>query len=252
MASSQTAVLSVKGLGFEYPGRVLFEDLNLAWQLGQIVALLEPNGAGKTTLLRCCAKLLVPTQGKVHCACMIGYVPQISELTSPYSVNQVVAMGRGARAGLFGGMSSQDHEAIAQAIAWCELESLAERSFTALSGGERQRVLVARALAQSADVLVLDEPMAAMDLHHQVQLLALMSRLATQMNKLVIFSTHQPQHAMSAASHTLLMQPSKTVQSGTTEQVLTEQGLAQCFGVPVKLVHVCDEERRKPYVVPII
>jgi len=250
--SVESAVLSVQGLGFAYSSRALFQDLNLELRRGQAVALLGPNGAGKTTLLRCCAKLLAPTQGRVNCTATVGYVPQISELNAPYSVQQVVAMGRGARAGLFGGLSAQDHEAIAQAITWCDLEPLVQRTFTALSGGERQRVLVARALAQSADVLVLDEPMAAMDLRHQVQLLALLNRLATQMNKLVIFSTHQPQHALSVASHTLLMPPDLPLQWGVTQQVLTEQGLAQCFSVPARLVGISVEERTKTYVVPLI
>lgn len=250
--ASNAPVLSVQALGFSYPGRTLFQGLNLALQRGHMVALLGPNGAGKTTLLRCCAKLLEPTQGLVRCTATIGYVPQTSELNSPYTVLQVVAMGRGARAGLFGGLNAQDHAAIAQAVAWCALEPLLQRTFTALSGGERQRVLVARALAQEADVLVLDEPMAAMDLHHQVQLLALLGRLVTQKNKLVVFSTHQPQHALSVASHTLLMAPGQPMAWGATQDILTEQGLERCFGVPARLIQISTQERTKPYVVPLI
>lgn len=250
--AQKAPVLCVHALGFAYPGRSLFHGLNLELQRGQMVALLGPNGAGKTTLLRCCAKLLEPTEGVVRCAATIGYVPQTSELNAPYNVLQVVAMGRGARAGLFGGLNAQDHTAIAQAVTWCDLEPLLQRTFTALSGGERQRVLVARALAQAADVLVLDEPMAAMDLHHQVQLLALLGRLVAQMNKLVIFSTHQPQHALSVASHTLLMAPGRPMAWGATQDILTEQGLERCFGVPARLVQISMEERTKPYVVPLI
>lgn len=250
--ASNAPVLSVQALGFAYPGRTLFQGLNLALQRGHMVALLGPNGAGKTTLLRCCAKLLAPTQGLVRCTATIGYVPQTSELNAPYTVLQVVAMGRGARAGLFGGLNAQDHAAIARAVAWCALEPLLQRTFTALSGGERQRVLVARALAQEADVLVLDEPMAAMDLHHQVQLLALLGRLVAQKNKLVVFSTHQPQHALSVASHTLLMAPDQPMAWGATQDILTEQGLERCFGVPARLVQISTQERTKPYVVPLI
>ncbi len=252
MTPVPSPLLSTRGLGFAYAERVLFENVNLALERGQILALLGPNGVGKTTLLLCCAKLQIPTRGHIDCAVTVGYVPQASELNAPYSVSQVVAMGRGSQAGLFGGISAKDHEVIAQAIRWCELESLAQRTFTVLSSGERQRVLVARALAQSADVLVLDEPMAAMDLHHQAQLLALISRLATEMKKLVIFSTHQPQHALSVASHTLLMSPGLSFELGPTEHMLTERALANCFGVPSKRIDIAFNERTKSYVVPLI
>lgn len=161
-------------------------------------------------------------------------------------------MGRGARAGMFGGLGAEDHAAIAQALEWCDLGPLMQRTFTALSGGERQRVLVARALARAADILVLDEPMAAMDLRHQVHLLALLGRLADQMNKLVIFSTHQPQHALSAASHTLLMAPGLPIDFGPTAHILTEAGLENCFGVPSRLIQIGVEANIKTYVVPLI
>lgn len=248
----QAPVLVARDLAYAYPGRAVFQGVNLELQRGQLVALLGPNGAGKTTLLRCFSKLLEPTVGSVGCAATIGYVPQTSELNAPYSVLQVVAMGRGARAGLFGGLDAEDHAAIAQAVGWCDLEPLMQRTFTALSGGERQRVLVARALAQAADILVLDEPMAAMDLRHQVQLLALLGRLADQMNKLVIFSTHQPQHALSIASHTLLMAPERPIDFGPTAHILTECGLENCFGVPSRLIQIDVETDTKTYVVPLI
>jgi iron complex transport system ATP-binding protein len=244
--------LRLQGLGFAYPGRTLFQGLNLAFQGGDMVTLLGPNGVGKTTLLRCCAKLLVPTEGSVQCNATIGYVPQVSELNTPYSVLQVVTMGRAAHTGLFGGLAAKDHAAIAQAIACCDLEPIIQRSFTALSGGERQRVLVARALAQSADVLVLDEPMAAMDLHYQVQLLELLSRLTTQMKKLVIFSTHQPQHALSKATHTVLMPPDQEVECGATQDIVTAESLERCFGVPTRLLQIPHKESTRPYVVALI
>lgn len=251
-AVTQPSVLAARNLGFAYGGAAVFHGLDLDLRRGQMVALLGPNGAGKTTLLRCLAKLVAPTAGSVRCAATIGYVPQSSELNAPYSVLQVVAMGRGARAGLFSGLGTEDHAAIAQALEWCNLVPLMQRTFTALSGGERQRVLVARALAQAADILVLDEPMAAMDLRHQVHLLALLGRLADQMNKLVIFSTHQPQHALSAASHTLLMAPGWPIDFGPTAHTLTEAGLENCFGVPSRLIQIDVETNIKTYVVPLV
>lgn len=243
--------MTLKGVGFAYPEKPLFAGLDLELLRGSVVALLGPNGSGKTTLLRCCAKLLRPTSGQIDCP-DVGYVPQTSELNAPYTALQVIAMGRSAQSALFGRFTEQDHTAIAQAVRWCDLQSLLPRAFNTLSGGERQRVLVARALTQSADVLVLDEPMAAMDLHHQVQLLALLKRLAVQLNKLVIFSTHQPQHALSVASHTLMLTPSKHAIWGKTDDVLTEENVAHCLGVPAKLVPISVEESTKTYVVALV
>ncbi len=245
-------VLSTQALGFRYGGRVLFSGLNLQFELGQIVALLGTNGIGKTTLLKCCAKVLKPTQGSVHSDTVIGFVPQASELMAPYSVVQVVAMGRSAQPGLFKALRSTDHAAIAQAIAWCELEPLMHHTFTTLSGGERQRVLIARTLAQSASVIVLDEPMAAMDLHHQIKLMELLKCLAVEMKKLIVFSTHQPQHALSIATHTILMHADQSLQAGLTKDVLTEESVEQCFSVPARLIQLPIQESTKPYVVPLI
>ncbi len=248
----QEPILVAQGLGYSYPGHMVFRGLDLRFRRGQLVALLGPNGAGKTTLLRCLCKLLKPTTGMVRSTVTIGYVPQTSELNAPYSVFQVVAMGRATRSGLFGSLNESDHAVIAQAVQWCELEPLIQRTFTTLSGGERQRVLVARALAQAADILVLDEPMAAMDLRHQVQLLALLNRLVEKMNKLIIFSTHQPQHALSVASHSMLIAADCPIKWGSSEDVLTEQGLENCLGVPVRLVQIPMKERIGCYVVSLI
>ena len=250
-ASASDALMRLNRLGVSYPDKQLFQNLDLALYAGQVTALLGPNGVGKTSLLRCCALLQSPTQGKVICSGSIGFVPQISELTTPYNVAQVVAMGRSAQSGMFGGLVMSDHMAIAQALEWCDLQALKHQAFTLLSGGERQRVLIARALAQAGDVLVLDEPMSAMDLSHQQSLLRLIARLAKELNKLVIFSTHIPQHALSVATHCVLLGEGGMVESGPAPAVLTEGKLAQCFGMTSRLTHLQSDNLLKPYLVPL-
>jgi iron complex transport system ATP-binding protein len=245
-------LLTAHQISVAYSQKTLFQRLDISLHAGQVAALLGPNGVGKTSLLRCLAKLQQPSQGHVSVASVVGFVPQSSELNSPYTVAQVVAMGRSASAGLFGGLRVSDHAAIARALDWCDLHSLKHQVFTLLSGGERQRVLIARALAQESPVLILDEPMAAMDLYHQQGLLQLLKRLAQELHKLVIFSTHLPQHALSAASHCILMSSSGDVDIGEAAAVLTEQQLGRCFGVPCCLTNLPSAGRSKSYLVPLL
>lgn len=244
--------IELRDAGFAYPGRTLWHGLNLTLQAGQIAAVVGPNGAGKTTLIRCLAGLTAPTTGEVVRHGRIGYVPQHSELTGPYSVAQVVAMGRAHHLGAFGSMRRIDREAVDHSLHCVELTALRERTFSSLSGGERQRVLVARALAQEAHILILDEPMAALDLRHQVRTLALLKELGAAHEMLVVFSTHVPQHALSVATRTLMLGSDRRLHHGATSEVLTEARLEGCFGVPARMVRLHLDSTERNYVVPLI
>ena len=174
-----------------YGARTVLHACTLSVGRGEVVAIVGPNGAGKSTLLRVLAGLLRPSSGSVRIdrvdvatlarpqlARRIAVVPQIFDTLFPFSVREVVALGRTARLGMFGGASRTDADAVERAIADLDLADLASRRIDRLSGGERQRAVLAMALAQEADVLLLDEPTVHLDPAHQVAMLRLVRELA--------------------------------------------------------------------------
>lgn len=176
-----TALLEAKELRVGYGARTVVDDVSLSLTAGRSLAIVGPNAAGKSTLLRalCGAHPLtagtiliggVPLEGMkgAERARRLALVPQSSRLDLDFSVREMVAFGRTVRVGGWGTSTETDRQAIARALAAADVAHLADRAFSLLSGGERQRVLLARALAQEAPVLLLDEPTAHLDLGHQL------------------------------------------------------------------------------------
>jgi iron complex transport system ATP-binding protein len=167
----------------------------------------------------------------------VAYVPQATQLNLPYRVRDVVAMGRVASSGWFGPRHVSDRAAIDRALVQMGLADLGDRTFTSLSGGERQLVVAARALATECGILVLDEPMAALDLKRQAHTLGVLQRLAARGTG-IVFSTHQPDHALHVASSVLGLGPDANTLYGPTRDVCTEANLTRIYGVDVRLIDV--------------
>ena len=208
-----------------------------------MLALLGGNGAGKSTLLRLLLGLLRPSSGEVRLnerplsawprralARELAYVPQLHQAPFPYRVREVVLLGRLPSHGLLAAPCRADHQAADAALAELELTALAERRYTELSGGERQRVLIARALAQGARLLVFDEPSNGLDYGGQLRLLARMRRLA-QAGHGVLFTTHHPDHARQAADRVALLAAGRIDADGAPAEVLTEAAVAGLYGL---------------------
>ena len=190
--------LCAQGVSVTLGGRTVLHDVDLEAHPGEVLALLGPNGAGKSTLLKALAGLL-PYKGRVEIADVevasisprmrakrVSYVPQRSLLRSALSVEEVVALGRYVHGGSFGGMSSRDRDAIDHALVTAHADVLRDRIFTQLSVGEQQRVLLARALASDAPILLLDEPTAALDVGEGMAVLRLIRTLAERQHTLVV------------------------------------------------------------------
>lgn len=206
-------------------------DCNLAIARGRVLALLGPNGSGKTTLLKLTAGALRPTHGTITVRGNIGYVPQLIQTGFAYTVIDMVLMGRARQIGTFATPSARDEQIALRALERVGMAAFARRTFDALSGGERQLIVLARALAAEADILVLDEPMAALDLRHQQSVLQWMHRLAREDGLTVIFSTHQPQHADVVADDVALMTGPGRMIAGPARDVLKPELLAELFGI---------------------
>jgi iron complex transport system ATP-binding protein len=222
--------------------RRLLDRVSLTVQAGQTVALIGPNGAGKSTLLKTMAGIL-PHEGvlfvdgrPVHAlsplerARMIGYVPQHSALDAPLLVRDVVAQGRYAHRASWGKPDAGDDNAIAAALEATQATSLADRPFNRLSYGERRLVLLARALATGARILLLDEPTAALDVAHALSLLARVRELAGRGHS-VIVALHHLDEALECCSQAVLLRQGKVFRSGPIREVIADGPIREVFGV---------------------
>jgi iron complex transport system ATP-binding protein len=240
-------MLEALGLGYGYPGRAVGRGLDLALGAGEVLCVLGPNGGGKTTLFRTLLGLLPAQAGEVRLqgalleslpraevARRMGYVPQGSGAQFAFTVREAVLMGRTAHVGLFAAPGPADRAAAEEAIEALGIGALAERVVNELSGGERQLALIARALAQGARLLVLDEPTASLDFGNQVRVLREIRRLAAE-GYAVVFSTHDPGQAFLAASRVLLLAHGGAFRQGTPEEVITAQNLREVYGVDVRI-----------------
>jgi len=234
--------LRARGLSVTLSGRTVLRDIDLEAHPGEVLALLGPNGAGKSTLLKALAGLL-PYEGRVEIAetdvaalsprdraRRISYVPQRSLLRSALSVEEVVALGRYVHGGSFGGMSKSDKEAIDHALLTAHADALRDRIFTQLSVGEQQRVLLARALASDAPILLLDEPTAALDVGEGMAVLRLIRTLAARKHTLIVV-LHDLADALSTTDRALLLKDGRVVEQGDTREVISAEPIRAVYGV---------------------
>lgn len=242
--------LEAQKLAYGYPERRIGSDVTLELNAGEVLCLLGPNGSGKTTLFRTLLGLL-PLQGGVvlldgrdlrtlrrdEIARQLSYVPQAHGAFFPYTVREVVLMGRTAHLGLFAAPSARDHGMALDAIRRMGIENLADAVYTEISGGERQLVLIARALAQEARMMVMDEPTANLDFGNQVRVLERIRTLAAD-GIGVLLSTHDPDHAFLCADRVAMLHNGGLLTCGTPEQVMTAAQLRQLYGVDVVVTEV--------------
>jgi len=242
--------MQARALGYGYPGRAVGRGLDLSVSAGEVLCVLGPNGGGKTTLFRTLLGLLPPQSGAVlledqaiesmprgEVARRVGYVPQGHAAQFAFSVREAVLMGRTAHISLFAAPGAADRDAADRAIAMLGIGSLADRVVNELSGGERQLAMIARALAQGARALVLDEPTASLDFGNQVRVLRQIARLAAE-GYAVVFSTHDPGQAFLAATRVLLLAQGGALREGTPDEVITAENLRAVYGVDVRVANV--------------
>ncbi|MDR2660331.1 MAG: ABC transporter ATP-binding protein [Spirochaetaceae bacterium] len=226
-------------------GEALFDPLNIRCEGGDITAVLGSNGRGKTSLLHTIAGVLEPLAGKITLSGGFGYVPQFFTPHFSYTAFDIVLMGRARHISLFSLPSEKDNEAASLAMRRLDISGLASRPFNTLSGGQRQMVLIARALATQSSLLLLDEPASALDLQNQEIALRLIKELAKNMKMNILFTTHEPTHALLAANKTLLFLPDKKWCFGRTQDILTEDNLSLAYGVKMNLIALKGEVSRK-------
>lgn len=243
-------MLSVEDLRFSYRAyREILKGVTFSLDDGEILCLLGSNGAGKTTLLRCMLGFVRPKHGSVGIdgrrisalsikerAHYMAYVPQTSALAFPYRTEEVVMMGRVSHLAGAAAHTRADRRAVSDAMERLQIGHLEGRRYQELSGGEKQMVLVARALAQNARILVMDEPTANLDYHNQVKILAAIKHLSAQ-GLAILMTSHYPDHAFLACTKVALMKDGCVASFGDPDQVVTSESLTDLYETPVHVVH---------------
>jgi iron complex transport system ATP-binding protein len=240
--------LEVRGLCFRREdgnGDVL-SDISFDLCRGEALAFLGSNGAGKSTLALCLLGLLAPQRGEVRIngaalrelsraelARSIAYVPQSTQNVFAFAAEHLVLMGRSPHIGPMGAPAAEDRRMAQQAMELTGVWRLRHRPFTELSGGERQMVLIARALAQDAPIIVMDEPTASLDLGNQGRVLALVRDLA-RLGKSIVMTTHLPDQAFNLQCRVALMKQGRLRAIGAVAQVCTDQAMSDLYGAPLQ------------------
>jgi len=244
----------IESVRFRYPShasqatRWILDDISFHVQEGEVLGVVGPNGSGKTSLLKVLARLITPQQGRINLfgqdlsvkaqqkiACLVGVVPQDTQMLFPFTVAESVLMGRfphRARDRWIGGFGweSRDDLAIAeQAMMTMDIVHLAHRSVTDLSGGERQRTVIARALAQTPKVLLLDEPTAFLDLQHQVEICSVLRRLRDEGGLTVVLVSHDLNLVSQYCDRILLLDHGKIVRLGGPGEVIEPEVLESVY-----------------------
>lgn len=251
--------LTVSHLTFAYPkAPPVLEDVSFTVPAGDFLSVLGANGAGKSTLFRCLLGGLegytgaisldgrdVRTFSRRELAARIAYIPQIHRPTFGYSVMDTALMGLTRELSPFRSPSAEQEKRAMEALEQVGVAHLARRNFATLSGGEQQLVLIARALCQRSDVLLMDEPTSSLDYGNQLRVLQRVSELAGQ-GYTVILSTHDPQHALRFSRRVLALRDGRVAAFGDTRDVLTETLLRRLYGVDAALL----DTAHGPVVVP--
>jgi iron complex transport system ATP-binding protein len=264
------AFLKVKEACFGYNSQNILKDISFKMDKGQIFCLIGPNGSGKTTLLDCIMGILSLKSGKIFLqdqdisqlspkkiAQKIAYVPQIHNKTFPYTVEEIVLMGRAAYNGMFNSPGYHDHQITHNAIKIVGIKHLKDRPYTELSGGEGQLVMIARALAQQASLMIMDEPTTHLDFQNSLIVLETIKRLVKERQLSVLLATHRLNHAFYFENNGLdtiaaMLNHQNFAVFGRPKEVLSTKNIGKVFNIDCQIIdYHLDQFYNQKYIIPV-
>ena len=250
--------LKVNNIEFAYNSTPVLENISMELDRSEILGIVGPNGTGKSTLIRCIDRILKPRQGSIlldehditkmnrmEIAKKMGYVPQSTTRVFPASVIDTVLMGR--RPHLGWKSSEEDLDKVLEILELLGIVEFAMRDFNEISGGQQQKVLIARALAQEADILLLDEPTSNLDIRHQLEVMEIMTDVVRKNGISAVMAIHDLNLASRYTDRILMMNEGRIFAAGDPASVLTVENIRQVYGVEV----LVKSDGERPYIIPI-
>ena len=249
--------INTKNLNISYGNLNIVKDLNLDIPKGKITTIIGSNGCGKSTILKTIARIIQPKSGDIYVndinikdqspkelAKTMAVLPQSPQAPSGLTVEELIAYGRFPHQKGFGKMKQEDKDIVTWALKSTGIEEFRDRSMEALSGGQRQRAWIAMALAQQAEILILDEPTTYLDLAHQLEILKLLEELNRTQGTTIVMVIHELNNAARFADHMIGVKEGKIICEGTSLQVMTKENLKELFNIDAEIV--LDPRNQKP------
>jgi iron complex transport system ATP-binding protein len=255
-----TAQIQAEGITFGYSydlAMAVFRDVSLTVRSGDVFCLLGPNGIGKSTLLKCLSNILHVQQGRIllngrdisrlilpDVAKHIGYVPQGLMSAFPFRIKDIIIMGRAPHLSVLASPSRADMEIAYKAMETVGVAHLADRPCNSVSGGEWQLTLIARALVQEPQILLLDEPTSHLDMGNQMKILRVIKDLSNA-GMTIVMASHFPDHAFLVSSVVAILNKGQIAQVGVPDEVITEKNMKATYGVDVRIIQLEEGGVRK-------
>ncbi|RZN44039.1 MAG: ABC transporter ATP-binding protein [Methanosarcinales archaeon] len=250
--------LKVKNVEFGYNSTLVLEGVSMDLDSSEIIGIVGPNGAGKSTLIRCVDRILTPSGGtiildendisnmtRMEIAKRMGYVPQTTTRVFPATVFDTILMGR--RPHLGWKSSEDDVNKVLEILELLGIMEFAMRDFNEISGGQQQKVLIARALAQEADILLLDEPTSNLDIRHQLEVMEIMTNIVHKKKISAVMAIHDLNLAARYTTKILMLNGGRIFAAGNPESVLTVENIRRAYGVEA----LVKSDGERPYIIPV-
>ena len=259
-------MIKIENLSFSYEDKKVLENVNLDLNKGQVLCIIGPNGSGKTTLIDCILGINHYNKGSITYnnrdlndfnykdrAKLFSYVPQEKGNVFPYRVFEMVLMGRAPYQGVFSQPNRVDREVSYESLKKVGIEKFKDRLFTKLSGGEKQLVILARALAQESEIIVMDEPTSSLDYKNEFMFLDIIKELSIKNKKTIIMTTHFPNHGFffenSGVDTVIATLSNKKINYyGRPKEVLTERNISEIYSIKSKVVNY---DKNKKHIIPL-
>jgi len=244
------SILKTQAINFSYDQDTVLHSISMNVSPGEFIGVIGPNGSGKSTLLKLLGGVLKPDSGQLYLkgknyldyqqkqlAQSITWVPQEHPTVFPFKVSEIVLMGRHPYLSAFTFEGEEDIEIAHSAMALTQTLQFSQRNFNEISGGEKQRVVIAGAITQEPELMILDEPTSALDIKYQIQILNILKQLNEDKNMTVILAMHDLHLAAKFCNRLILLEGGKIFKDGKAKEVLQKEHIEKVYGVKVHLIH---------------